>query len=273
MRLPFALVVLLLSPPAWAQASANEEPVQQVPVGYELVWADEFGRDGPPDPTKWSYDTHANKQGWYNKELQYYSARRLKNARVKDGRLLITARRETLATQPDHGGQRYTSARLMTQGKASWTYGFFEIRAKLPCGAGSWPAIWTLGTSAGHPDGGEIDILEHVGSNPGEVHATVHNRATVGSHGNGGSLSLPTACSAFHRYQLTWTPEALMFAVDGKPVHRYVRAGKTKEGWPFDAPQYLLLNLAIGGAMGGQVDDANFPLTFEVDYVRIYQRR
>lgn len=243
------------------------------PRGYRLVWADEFDRDGPPDPAKWTGDTEANRTGWYNNELQYYARDRLANARVARGRLLIVARREALASRPDYGGQRYTSARLITRGKASWTYGFFEMRAKLPCGRGSWPAMWTLGAHRPHPDGGEIDVMEFVGADPTHVHSTVHNRATAGTHGDGASLELPTACSAFHRYQMTWTPERIALAVDGRPVHAYDKAGKTRAGWPFDEPQYLLLNLAVGGDMAGPVDDAMFPITYEVDYVRVYQRR
>lgn len=254
-------------------ATVGVPAAAKTPPGYALVWSDEFNRDGAPDPAKWVADTHANKTGWYNGEAQYYSAGQLENARVRNGRLVITARREALTDAPDHGGQRYTSARLITKDRASWTYGFFEVRAKLPCGAGSWPAIWMLGSTRGHPDGGEIDIMEHVGSDPGVVHATIHNRATVGTHGDGASVKLPTACARFHDYQLTWTPDALAIAVDGKPVHRYEKRGKTAAGWPFDAPQYLLLNLAIGGAMGGRIDDAIFPLAMEVDYVRVYQRR
>lgn len=245
----------------------------QVPPGYQLVWADEFDRDGPPDPAKWVWDTHANRTGWYNDEQQYYAADRPENARVEHGRLIITARREALTTMPDHGGQQYSSARLITRGKASWTHGFFETRAKLPCGRGSWPAIWMLGATRPHPDGGEIDIMEHVGSDPDQVHATIHTRASVGTSGDGGSLRLPTACGAFHRYQLEWTPDALTVSVDGKRVHRYAKAGRTVAGWPFDQPQYLLLNLAVGGAMGGTVDDTIFPIAFQVDYVRVYQRR
>lgn len=248
---------------------ARSEP----PAGYTLVWADEFDRPGLPDASKWVWDTHANKSGWYNQEEQYYAADRPENARVADGRLIITARREALTEAADYGGQRYTSARLTTDGKAAWTYGFYEIRAKLPCGAGTWPAIWTLGDGRRHPDGGEIDIMEHVGNDPTHVHATVHNRATAGTSGDGGSIELAGACDRFHDYQLTWTTDALLIAVDGVPVHRYSRKGKTQAGWPFDKPQYLLLNLAIGGAMGGTVDDAAFPRSFVVEYVRIYQAK
>jgi len=241
--------------------------------GYQLVWSDEFEREGLPDPANWVWDTHANKTGWYNNELQYYAADRLENGRVEKGRLIITARREMLADRPDHGGQRYTSARLITKGKAEWTYGMVEVRAKLPCGKGSWPAIWMLGATANWPDGGEIDIMEHVGKTPGDVFGTIHNRSTAGTHGNGGKVRVDDACTAFHDYQMVWTPQEISFAVDGKPYHRYRNAGTGPAQWPFDKPQYLLLNLAVGGAMGGTVDDSIFPIRFEIDHVRVYQRR
>ncbi len=240
---------------------------------YQLVWADEFDRDGLPDATRWSWDTQANKAGWYNNELQYYAADRAENARVENGRLIITARRESLADRPDHGGQRYTSARLITKGKAEWTYGMIEVRAKLPCGRGSWPAIWMLGATANWPDGGEIDIMEHVGKTPGDVFGTIHTRSTAGTYGNGGKIRVEDACTAFHDYQIVWTPDAISFAIDGKAYHRYRNAGTGAAQWPFDQPQYLLLNLAIGGAMGGEVDDAIFPIRFEIDHVRVYQRK
>ena len=260
-RLLLALAALL---PAPAMAQTD---------GYTLVWSDEFDKDGAPDPAKWTHDTHANKLGWYNKELQYYSADRLENARVEGGRLIIEARRETLSDRADHGGQRYSSARLITKGKAEWAYGFFEIRAKLPCGKGSWPAIWMLGATAGWPDGGEIDIMEHVGKTPGDVFGTIHNRSTVGTYGKGSQVRVPDACEAFHDYQLVWAPDTISLAVDGKPYHRYTNDKTGSAQWPFDQPQYLLLNLAVGGAMGGEVDDAIFPIRFEIDHVRVYQRK
>ena len=120
------------------------------PECYVLEWPDECSSSEQqlPDASKWAYDTSRNSAGWYNGELQYYSNGRTQNAAVQNGSLVITARKETLAgSVGDWGGQRYTSARLYTKGKASWTYGFFEIRAKLPCGTGTWPAIWTLGST------------------------------------------------------------------------------------------------------------------------------
>ena len=158
-------------------------PVAGVPAGWKLVWSDEFNTDGLPDARKWDYDTVRNKAGWYNDELQYYARERAENARVADGTLIITALKEKMTGAPDYGGQSYTSARLLTRGKADWTYGFFEIRAKLPCGLGTWPAIWMLGQGADWPLVGEIDIMEHVGKKPGEVLGTVHTPEGRDNHG------------------------------------------------------------------------------------------
>ena len=208
--------------------------------------------------------------GWWNNERQYYAAARFQNSGVQDGRLHITARREALSALPDWGGQAYSSARLVTRGKASWTYGFFEIRARMPCGTGTWPALWMLGSGGIWPDDGEIDILEHVGRTPGEILGTVHTPVTGGS-GNGSRRLLESACTAFHDYQLLWTADEIAIGVDGAVYHRYRNPRSGRAAWPFDAPQYLLLNLAIGGTLGGAVDDAIFPRTLEVEHVRVWQ--
>ena len=191
-----------------------------LPAGYRLVWSDEFDIDGLPNANHWVYDVERNRLGWYNNELQYYAAARFENTLVTGGRLKITARRESLSSAADWGGQRYTSARLITRGKAQWTYGFFEIRAKLPCGRGTWPAIWTLGSGGVWPDDGEIDILEQVGSNPSRVFGTVHTRVSGGS-GTGGAIQVPDACTAFHDYQLHWTRDEISIGMDGaqRPQH------------------------------------------------------
>lgn len=238
------------------------------------MWSDEFETGTLPDTTKWVYDTEANATGWYNNELQYYAVARPENARVENGKLIITAHKERLTSAADYGGQNYSSARLITNGKASWTYGFFEIRAKLPCGVGTWPAIWMLGTANRWPDSGEIDIMEQAGRHPDVIEGTVHTRstATTTGSGDGGQTSVPTACTAFHNYQMTWTPEKIVIAVDNQPFHTYVNKRNSPDAWPFDAPQYLLLNLAIGGDMGGPVDDSIFPRSMEVEYVRVYQK-
>ena len=243
-----------------------------VPPGHVLVWSDEFSVDGLPDASHWDYDTDRNLAGWFNNELQYYARTRAENAVVSNGRLRITARLEELRSAADWGGQRYTSARLLTRGKADWTYGYFEVRAKLPCGRGTWPAIWALGSRGVWPDDGEIDLMEQVGSNPSRVFGTVHTLQSGGA-GTGAAVQVPDACTAFHNYQLNWTADAIAIGIDGVEYYRYANPRAGTSTWPFDAPQYLLLNVAIGGDLGGAVDDTIFPVTMEIDHVRVYQVR
>ncbi len=273
-KLGLAMAALSAAP---ALAQEAPEP-DHAPDGYTLVFNDEFNTDGLPDPAKWDYDTHRNKQGWYNEEAQYYARARPENSRVEGGVLIIEARKEKLsrAEFPDSGGQKYTSARLMTKGKAAWTYGFYEIRAKLPCGIGTWPAIWMLPEKNGFkwPDDGEIDIMEHVGFVPGEINQTVHTKGMnhiLGTH-DLVKTQVPTACGQMHRYQLLWTPEYIAMSVDDTPRFGLVNNGDPAI-WPFDQPMHLLLNIAVGGVWGGEkgIKDNAFPAKMEVDYVRVYQ--
>jgi beta-glucanase (GH16 family) len=251
-----------------------------IPAGFRLVWADEFDLAGLPDSSKWMYDTERNFAGWYNNELQYYANARPENSRVENGNLVITARREDLAGAgfSDWGGQRYSSARLLTRGKASWTYGFIEIRAKLPCGRGTWPALWMLSAppETRWPDDGEIDIMEHVGFDPGVVHGTMHTAAYNHTRNNSrtATTSVPDACTAFHKYQLTWNANQIKVGVDDRNYYQYSNDHSGNAEWPFDSPQYLIFNIAVGGDWGGQmgVDDSIFPVQMEVDYVRVYQQ-
>ena len=250
-------------------------------AGLTLVWSDEFNVDGLPDSAKWDYDTDRNKVGWFNGELQYYARDRPENARVEGGSLVITARRENLTSASDYGGQNYTSARLLTRGKASWTYGFVEVRAKMPCGLGTWPAIWMLGTGGRWPEDGEIDILEQRGTSVGaktEVLGTIHTRAynyfngTLGP-GQGASTTVADACTAFHNYQLTWSADRILIGVDGVNYFEFVNPKNGDSNrWPFDNPQFLILNLAIGGDLGGEVDPGFTTQQMEVDYVRVFQK-
>lgn len=275
----FALLTLLSSCGGGGNDSSsrsNSGPAttampSNAPPGYLLVWNDEFDQDGLPDPTKWGYDTDRNLLGWYNNELQYYARDRLQNAQVSGGKLIITARKEALSSLPDWGGQQYSSARLMTRGIASWTYGFVEVRAKLPCGAGTWPAIWTLGTGGLWPNDGEIDIMEQVGNNPTRILGTLHTLQSGGT-GTGGETQIVDACSAFHNYQMTWSKDQILIGVDNVNYYKGVNPGVGYSGWPFDFSQYLLMNIAIGGNLGGAVDNTIFPVTMEVDYVRVYQK-
>jgi beta-glucanase (GH16 family) len=239
--------------------------------GYRLVWADEFDRDGAPDPSHWSYDVGGH--GWGNDELQFYTSDRRENARVEGGRLVIEARREAWE------GQRYTSARLVSNGKGDWTYARIEVRARLPAGRGSWPAIWTLGstTPLRWPDDGEIDIMEHVGFDPGVVHASIHTQRYnhVQNTQRTAQTMVPDAMDGFHTYVTEWTADRIQTSVDGRVYFDFAREPQNgRAAWPFDARQHLLLNVAVGGNWGGQrgVDDATLPYRFEIDYVRVYQQ-
>ena len=253
---------------------------------WKLVWSDEFDTAGLPDPAKWNYET-----GWIrNNEQQFYTRERQENARVADGLLIIEARKEkfknptfnTNATNTARGRRNrefadYTSASLTTRGKAGWTYGRMEVRAKLPSGRGTWPAIWTLGTNsqAGWPACGEIDIMEFVGSDPGTVHANIHTRKYnhVQKTGKGSQIKIADASDAFHVYALEWTPDRLDFFVDDQKYFTFRNEGTGAEAWPYDHDQYLILNLAIGGSWGGAkgIEDSIFPQRFYIDYVRVYQ--
>lgn len=244
--------------------------------GYKLVWSDEFDTGTMPDPAKWDYDIDRNEEGWWNHEAQYYAFARPENSRVENGNLIIEARRDDVSGFADFGGQKYSSARLITRGRAEWTYGFFDIRAKLPCGRGHWPAIWMLGTGQ-WPDTGEIDIMESVGFTPKTVYGAAHTRHSVDTKSPKGSqVDVPTLCTDFHNYQLDWRPDGMTWLVDGKPFFQLDKPKHTDwKTWPYDGPEYLLLNVAIGGAWGGQegIDDTAFPARMEVDYVRVYQKQ
>jgi len=256
---------------------------------WKLVWADEFDKPGPPDPAKWAYETGFIR----NNEQQYYTRDRQENARVENGSLIIEARKErfhnpafvqTTNTNTSYRTRRnreyadYTSASLTTRGKASWTYGRIEVRAKLPSGRGAWPAIWTLGANGqgGWPGMGEIDIMEFVGFDPGVVHANIHTRKYnhVQKTGKGSQIKIADASEAFHTYALEWFADRLDFFVDDQKYFTYRNEGTGVDAWPYDKDQYLILNLAIGGAWGGAkgIDDASFPQRYYIDYVRVYQR-
>jgi beta-glucanase (GH16 family) len=260
--------------------SANNYAISEPMPSHaaKLIWSDEFNGKSL-DMSKWSFDTSRNKLGWYNKELQYYAANRPENLRLENGKLIIELRKDPAAIDrfADWGNQQYSSAKIVTKGKAAFDTGFVEVSAKLPCTRGTWPAIWMLpeGDSP-WPDGGEIDILEQVGSQPNVAHATLHTRLFnhVMHTGRGAETPVPTACSAFHRYQLAWTNEAITIGVDGRA---YMRVRNDQSGgsgaWPFDTPFYLILNLAMGGdwAAAKGIDDAALPQRMEIDYVRVWQ--
>ncbi len=284
MLLLTALSMAIAAPAqASAPAAAATSPIEpsHAPKGYELVFADEFNVGSVPEPAKWRFDVHRNAQGWYNQEKQYYSSGRPENARIEQGNLVIEARAETLdrARYPDWGGQKYTSARMITQGLGDWTYGFYEIRARYSCGRGTWPAIWMLPSDPAvqWPDGGEIDIMEHVGYDPTVVHQTLITKAFNYKSGaqQTTAFTIPDACTKMHRYQLLWTPDFIVLGVDDAPKFMLKKTRSDRSRWPYDRPMHLLLNVAVGGEWGGQkgIDPAAFPARMEVDYVRVYQKR
>ncbi|OHX66195.1 family 16 glycosylhydrolase [Flammeovirga pacifica] len=238
---------------------------------YELVWSDEFDVNGAPDPNKWGYDIGGD--GWGNNEDQYYTDK-LTNAQVIDGKLVITARKE------NYGGKAYTSARLISKGKGDWLYGKVVVRAKLPSGQGTWPAIWMLPTDweyGGWPASGEIDIMEHVGYDPNVVHGTVHTEAYnhMNNTQRGEKVTIDDATSAYHDYVLEWNEDGLQVGYDDQMYFTFPKRGTYKE-WPFDKRFHLLLNIAIGGfwgGAGGPTDDTALPAKMEVEYVRVYQKK
>ncbi len=246
-------------------------PVDTVQKPYQLAWSDEFNTDGLPDSTKWGYDVGGN--GWGNNELEYYTQARSENARVENGHLVIEARKET------YNGSNYTSARLLTKNKAQWTYGKFEIRARIPKGVGTWPAIWILSAKNPMvwPDDGELDIMEAVGFDVNKIYGTAHNKLYNGALGTqkGSSLQVPDDYDSFHVYSIEWTPKQVIWSVDSSAYFTYTDPGYGHDAWPYNLDFFMILNVAVGGNWGGQkgVDDSIFPQQLQVDWVRIYQRK
>lgn len=268
------LLALLLQAASLGDAGYRIDAPLAVPA-TPPSWSDEFaGRR--IDLASWHFDTSRNATGWANHELQYYAADRPRNARIAHGSLVIEARREDLAGVglPDWGGQRYSSAKLVS--RRAFGFGFLEVRARLSCGRGSWPAIWLLPENGTWPDKGEIDVMEMVGWQPNVVHATLHT--ALFNHRlhtqRGAERAVPTACTAFHRYQLEWRPDRIRIGVDDRA---YMEVRDDRPGghgaWPFTTPFPLILNLAVGGDWGGQrgVDDRSFPQKLLVDYVRFWR--
>jgi beta-glucanase (GH16 family) len=233
------------------------------------AWQDEFDYHGAPDASKWGYDTGGD--GWGNNELQYYTDS-TENAFVADGVLTIQAKKEK------RGGRAYTSARVVSKGKGDFLYGRFEIKAKLPPGRGTWPALWMLPTDqayGGWPGSGEIDIMEHVGFDPNRVHISMHTQAynhTINTQRTGIKF-VEGAIGGFHVYRTDWTPDAIRGYIDDALVLEFPNQGSGPAAWPFDRRFHFLINIAVGGNWGGQqgVDDASFPARMQVDYVRVYR--
>ena len=245
---------------------------------WRLVWADEFeGAAGSaPDAGRWKHDVGGG--GWGNNELETYTSGAA-NAAQEGGSLVITARRETL-TGTDGITRDYTSARILTSGRFTITYGRVEARLKLPAGQGLWPAFWMLGNdigSAGWPSCGEIDIMENVGHEPGTVHGSLHGPGYSGATPMTGTYALPggaRVADGFHVYAIEWEPDAIRWYVDGALYQTRTPASlPAGRRWVFDHPFFIILNVAVGGNWPGPPSAATtFPQTMAIDYVRVYQR-
>lgn len=245
------------------------------PDGWRLVWADEF--DAPRiDTAKWEFEVDA--RGGGNDELQYYTDRP-ENAAVREGCLVITARRETY-TGPE-GTRRYTSARLRTRNRGDWLYGRFEIRARLPRGRGLWPAIWMMptdGAYGGWASSGEIDVVELVGHRPHEILGTLHHGDSFPHNVHTGHVHRLTRgdfCSEFHDFALEWEPDSFRWYVDGVlwQVQTVWHTNAAPYPAPFDRRFHLILNVAVGGRLPGNPDaTSEFPQEMAIDHVRVYAR-
>jgi beta-glucanase (GH16 family) len=244
-----------------------------------LVWSDEFDTEGAIDTTKWFHQTKLPSGGsWYNNEIQHYTNRVDNSYNDTAGLLHIVAKKEEFTDQGYT--KQYTSARLNS--RFAFTYGKVEIRAKLPSGAGTWPAMWMLGKNVrenggywytqgfgttGWPACGEIDIMEHWGTNQDYVSSAIHTPSSYGATVNVGGRTVSGASDTFHIYKMEWTPEQLVFSIDDMVHYTYHPAEKNDNTWPFDKELYLLLNVAILPAITADFNESSLVL----DYVRVYQ--
>ena len=272
-----AMLILITNCSKSEQETKTSNPFQIPAISsYQLVWNDEFDNTGLPLQSKWGYEEGLVR----NNEKQYYTRERIENARVENGILTIQGRKENFS------GANYTSASIITKNKASWKYGRIEVRAKLPAGSGSWPAFWMLNNEypdfTPWPKCGEIDILEAVGKEPGNIYSTVHyGNLWPDAKNKGLYLNNNTTYSDYHTYSIEWSVDEIKFFMDSNNFFTFKKSdmlpGYT---YPFDKPFYLLLNLAIGGSWGGGnpafppfgIDDSTFPQKLMIDYVRVYQK-
>ncbi len=247
---------------AWYHTFTTIQPIQSPDVDYtNLVWSDEFNTDGAPDASKWGYDIGAG--GWGNGEAQYYT-NDTDNVTVQGGNLKITLKAENFS------GSNYTSARLKSENKFEFTYGKVEVRAKLPAGGGTWPAIWMLGqnyATNSWPACGEIDIMEHKGNEQNKIYGTLHYPGNSGGNGNSNSTTIANASTQFHLYKTIWSPSSVKLYVDDVLFHTVANNGTL----PFNADFFLILNVAMGGTFGGAIDPSFLQSSMEIDYVRVYQ--
>lgn len=283
MRLRTATAIIALSSLA---AFAQDNP-------WRLVWADEFDQGSAPNSAAWNYE-----EGFVrNRELQYYTKERPENVRIENGLLILEGRKERFPNARHQAGasdwQRapefaeYTSGSINTAGKVAWQYGRIEVRAKIPAGKGTWPAIWMMGDRKdnpkwrGWPFCGEIDIMEHVGKAPTNIHGTCHwgVDGTEHKHRSKGAYTLnhdpKSTYGEFHIYAIEWDKDKIDFFYDDLKYFTFdiAQADMPDGSNAFRQKHYLLLNLALGGAWGGEMDDSVLPARYEIDYVRVYERK
>jgi len=269
-------VVLGLARMAGAQTPANQEAGS----GWKLVWSDEFDRDGRPDPARWTHDTGFVR----NQELQWYQP---ENAWCEKGMLIIEGRREKKPNPSFVAGSsnwkakreyaEYTSASLTSKGIASWEYGRFEMRGRIDTRAGLWPAFWTLGAEGRWPNNGEVDIMEYyrgtllanlIWAGPERTKSFTKKKPIA-------SFADPEWSNKFHVWQMDWDQNRMVISVDGEVLNDSdLNQAANPDGTNgFRQAHYMILNLALGGTAGGDPSATQFPARFEVDYVRVYQRR
>ena len=238
---------------------------------YVISWSEEFNYEGAPSSNYWSYEVGTGNGGWGNNELQTYT-NRLENSSVSDGLLKITAKRET------YNGSEFTSARLVSRGKADFKYGYIEVSAKLAGGVGAWPAIWMMPTDSvygGWPASGEIDIMEYQGRYPNYAFSTLHTQKNHGSGITSGRKTVKNAETSFHKYAMEWNEDKIIFYYDDVRVHSYTnpnRSTNNENYWPFDQEFYFVLNVAVGGTLGGTPSADFQEASMYIDYVRVYKK-
>ena len=280
MRFHFLIVCTLYSLFLTAQQTqvVSTQTSNTDPVYNRLVWSDDFNGSGAIDSEKWFHQTQLpNGDSWYNNEIQHYTNRTV-NTSVSNGSLHLVAKKETFTDQGRT--KQYTSARLNS--KFAFTYGKVEVRAILPTGVGTWPAIWMLGKNITEPGGywtssygttpwpacGEIDIMEHWGRNPNYVQSAMHTPSSFGGTINHGGQSISTATTEFHIYTLEWYEDKMVFKVDGVEHYTYAPDSLDASTWPFDKDQYILLNIAIEQSISPSFEESEMT----IDYVKVYQQ-
>ena len=259
--------------PALAQTRASltttHEPSGFVPAGYTLVWSDEFDKGTELNSADWTHEVQSS--GWVNHELQNYV-----NHKTPSGALVTEVLDDHLTIRAMKENGKVYSGRVYAHVKTGWTYGYIEARIKLPKGKGTWPAFWMMPVHfTGWPNDGEIDIMEEVGYHPNYVSSSLHANAHV--HSNGTQVTHEMYCAGaeddYHIYSIEWTGQKITTFVDGKKQLEYANRGLGRDDWPYDAPFYVILNLAWGGDWGGAqgVDESALPVEMLIDYVRVYQ--